>query len=213
MAVETPSPDTLADKLSYVLDKGIVEPQCGPCCIDCGPIYAFANVETYLKLQEALGGTSLLGEVCCIESCLKELRIIIGEEAFEIFNDKGIVDHSSLDGGKSYLCEVLEQAKNNNASAQDVFDIVNVLLDEGIVIYCDGETKVTASVETFLKYAEAVGITCGAPPPVPARVSTSAVVTTNCIDIDGCCTNVVASVETYLKYAEAVGPGPGPVPL
>lgn len=207
MAVEssttttTTSYNTLADKLLEVLGKGIVEPQCGPCCIDCGPLYVFASVETYLKLAEAVGFTVTLGQTCCIETCLKELRIIVGEEAYQIFSDKGIVDHSSLDGGKSYLCDLLEYAKNNNATTEDIIDLVTVALDAGVVIYCDGDTKVTASVESFLKYAEAAGITCsaGLPPVCPLA------------DIQ-CCTNIVASIETYLKYAEAVGGGPGPVP-
>lgn len=193
MSTSTPS-------LSLIdaLDKGIVENNCAPCCIDCGDIYVLASVETYLKLWEALGGGDNCKK-CCSNTCLNDLKTIVGDDAFEYLLDKGFVEYSTIDG-KSYLCDILEYAKNNNSSAQDVFDLVNVLIDDGIVIYCDGQNKVTASVETFLKYAEAEDLNCSAtlPPVCP-------------LPLDQCCVSITASVESYLKYQES-GAGCGSTP-
>lgn len=72
-------------------------------------------------------------------------------------------------------------------------EIFDRLLDKGYVMPISESSiccpvcgpYVLASVETYLKFAEAVGIDSSSPSP--------------------CCANVFASVETYLKYAEAIG--------
>lgn len=191
----------IAASFLNTLEIGIVENNCAPCCIDCGEIYVLASVETYLKLWESLGGEPGCDNKCCSNTCINDLKIIVGDDAFEYLLDKGFTEYSTING-KSYLCDILEYAKNNNASAQDVFELVNVLLDVGIVIYCDGKSKITASIETFLLYAEGLGLTCSAdiPPTCP-------------LPLDKCCINVTSSIQSYLKYAEAVGcTGLPPVP-
>ena len=159
MAVENNTGSSPGDKLETILEKGIVESFCQPCCIDCSfKRYVFASVETYLKYAEAVGLT-LSNSKCCIETCQKELRIIIGEENYKVLLDKGMVDDASING-KSYLCSILEYAKKNNLSPQEIFELVDSILDVGVVIDCYGEdgVKITASVETYLKYAEAGGL-------------------------------------------------------
>jgi hypothetical protein len=94
-------------------------------------------------------------------------------------------------------------------STSTIAEIIDRILDKGMVLTncnlccstCDGR-GVLASVETYLKYAEAVGLTQSAA--VPALPPSGAVEVNNSDDYR-CCTNVRASVETYLKYAEAVG--------
>jgi hypothetical protein len=51
------SNNTYATALGRLLDKGIIEDNCKYCCPDCGNMYAVAEVETFLKLAEALGFT------------------------------------------------------------------------------------------------------------------------------------------------------------
>lgn len=188
----------IATSFLETLEIGLVENDCAPCCIDCGDIYVLASIETYVKLKESLGGEPNCDNKCCSNTCINDLKKIIGDDAFEYLLDKGFVEYSTING-KSYLCDILEYAKNNDASAQDIFDLVTVLLDLGIVIYCDGKDKITSSVEKFIEYAEGVGLNCSIPP---------------CqLPLDKCCVNVTASVSSYLKYAEAVGCiGSGPVP-
>jgi hypothetical protein len=43
--------------LDRILDKGVINTNCGICCPDCEGIYSLASVETQLKLLEALGLT------------------------------------------------------------------------------------------------------------------------------------------------------------
>jgi len=97
----------------------------------------------------------------------------------------------------------------NNRSSMD--ETLDRILDKGLNFpncgYCCPDCEgvyVLASVETFIKFGEAVGITIPAVP--PASPSSN-----NLLGSFGndtglvCCSNVYASVETYLKYAEAVG--------
>jgi hypothetical protein len=96
---------------------------------------------------------------------------------------------------------------NNRTFMSDTLDRV---LDKGVNFpncgYCCPDCEgvyVLASVETFLKFAEAVGITISAAvPALPAGDILSGVLPDN---PETCCSNVYASTETYLKYAEAMG--------
>ena len=88
--------------------------------------------------------------------------------------------------------------KNATFNNNDVAEEVDLILDKGIMMpnedqvcctTCDGP-YVMASVETWLKLAEALDWTSGEflQP-----------------DINLCCNSVNAGVETYLKYADAMG--------
>lgn len=190
--------ESLSSKLISLLSTGIIENQCSDCCIDCGEIYVLAGQEKYVTLVQELGGDGGTNIRCCTETCLKEIQEIVGEDAYNILLNKGFFEYSSLEG-KSYLCDVLEYAKQNNASPQDVFDLVQAILNIGIVIYCNGEDRITASIETFLQYAEGVGLLCEPPLDCPLSIS-------------DCCLKITSSINGYLAFSEAIGGGDGPTP-
>lgn len=110
-----------------------------------------------------------------------------------------------------YLFNIVEQlyisGRNNNLS-----NILSTILDEGYVtticnICCPGCSGAwtLSSVETFLKFAEAVGLTqtAAVPPALPLQ-SNFLEEGVDFKDFE-CCLSIKASIETYLKYAEAVG--------
>jgi hypothetical protein len=198
------------DQLAQILDRGDISPLCS--CCPCGNLYAFASVETFLKLAEALGWTNDQScpswySDCCTENCLDKLGELYGPVLTDLILNKGMVEYSLL-GTKSTLCDIYNYLKDNNVPIQDAIDFVDMILDKGVVFYCnvndsyiEGDQQVIASVETFLGYAEAIGINCVDP-------SNCA-----CLPTEKCCLSVKGSVETYLKFAEAFGSsGPGPIP-
>jgi len=184
------------DQLAQILDRGDISPLCS--CCPCGNLYAFASVETFLKLGEALGWTGPDVQSCpswysdcCTENCLDKLGELYGSALTDVILDKGIVEYSLL-GTKSTLCDIYDYLKNNNVPIQDAIAFVGTILDNGVVFYCnvsnpdiEGDQQVLASVETYLAYAEAMGITCNDP-------SNCA-----CLPTEKCCLSVKGSVETY----------------
>jgi hypothetical protein len=96
-----------------------------------------------------------------------------------------------------YLFELAKEGTNGIANQLTFEEVVDRLLDKGVVLTncklcCPGcnDMYSLASVETQLKFLEAVGYTFlgqGCNP-------------------DPCCSNVYASVETYLKYEEQADP-------
>lgn len=100
--------------------------------------------------------------------------------------------------------------KTSNTSS--LAEYIDRILDKGITLNstenfccpdCDANRYVLSSVETYLKYAEAVGLTESAA--VPAAIPFGETTIQEPKFVKPCCRNVRASVETYLKYAEAVG--------
>jgi hypothetical protein len=92
-----------------------------------------------------------------------------------------------------YLFELAKEGTNGIANQYTFEEVVDSLLDRGVVLTncklcCPGcnDMYSLASVETQLKFLEAVGYTF---------------LGQNC-NPDPCCSNVYASVETYLKYQE-----------
>lgn len=87
----------------------------------------------------------------------------------DYFLEEGIVEYGSLNSDSSSSINKLRDLlfSINTTQTEDV--IFKQVLDKGIVVYCSEYWTVIASIETFLKYAEATGITgCGVAPPVPA---------------------------------------------
>jgi hypothetical protein len=102
---------------------------------------------------------------CCNDNCLDEFKEFIGPVCYEVLNDKGFVEYSSIQA-KGLACKLLELAEKYNIGASDIFSIINVILDKGIVVYCDESGTISiASVETWLKYAEMIGLTQSAAVP------------------------------------------------
>jgi hypothetical protein len=227
-AVFSPANDNpFQEIVDRILDRGIIEPNCGICCSDCDDVYVLASVETYLKFWEAMystqfGGCTFQGG-CCVNvlaavetylkyeeaagnddnstccngftECSEELFcwMIQGssdpEDDKDRILDKGIVEQGNIVNnctgvGGSDLCKFTEflaeyYAIDKRAQITSKSEIVDRILDKGIVFYCNPETGeiVVASVETFLKYAENIGIICSAPA-IPAPTSITETTTT-----------------------------------
>lgn len=163
--------------LKDFLDLGSIEPICNNCCPDCGQIYIFSSVETFLKLYENFP-VNISESACCSNTCSSQFEQYVGNVKYLPLLDKGLVEYSTI-GGKSILCYFVEYAEAYGLTGDQLTGIVDEILDSGIVIYCDGENQVIGSVEAFDKYVETSGIT-------PS--------------LDECCTSVIASVETYNTF-------------
>lgn len=177
--------------IETILDKGEISPQCD--CCPCSNIYVFASVETALKFLEAAGWigyqqdctTRSYSTSCCTENCLDKLEELYGAILTDRILDKGMYEYSLL-GTRSTLCDAYDYLKDNNVPVNDALDFIDMILDKGIVFQCHGDNQILASVETYLKYAEAVGlIMCDDPNPC------------NCLPPEQCCLSIIASVETY----------------
>ena len=185
------------ETLDRMLDKGIVTTKCNVCCPCEDGGYVLASVETFLKYAEALvnnNGAEFTGDTCCssfpaaVESTLDECFTAPNIDCTDRILDKGIVEQGLING-QSQLQHFIDwiisimPLVGTTTTACEIFEKI---IDKGIVILCEKDTDrvIIASVETFLKWNEAI---------VPE------------INVVTCCTNVHASVETYLKYAEAIG--------
>ena len=107
---------------------------------------------------------------CCNETCLDRLRLLIGGVGFDYLRDKGILEYSTMSTTGGFLCNFLNFAEANGIfnglSVLEITEIIDRIMDNGIVISCQSDILVIASVETYLKYAEAVGLTQDAAVPL-----------------------------------------------
>jgi hypothetical protein len=180
---------TPAEILDIILDKGNVQSNenLEICCPDCVQVmngnnvsvYVISSVETFLKFSEAIGFTRGITPTCCTHLAASVETTLKFTEAFGIpenpiptcsknFNscintDKGVVEYGSL-SGESQLCRINDfidlsiELDPTSASKEEQLDRI---LDKGMVISCYDDEIVTASVETWLKWAEANGLTGG----------------------------------------------------
>ena len=95
--------------------------------------------------------------------CVDQLKLKVGLTNFQTFINKGIFENERL-YDQSALCYLLEYFYEIGVTDQNVVsDIIERLLDKGLVINCTSQNfLVIGSVETYLKYAEAVGLTVSA---------------------------------------------------
>jgi hypothetical protein len=123
-----------------------------------------ASVETFLKFNEAADMIPNFPSQCdnpSFENCYAQMISELNLSGAQINNllDKGIVETGAigLDGsGSSYLC-ILADCISSAFNLQTVdpsskAEILDRILDKGIVIDCTGDTLVIAAVETFLRY-------------------------------------------------------------
>lgn len=111
----------------------------------------------------------------------------------------------------TYLFEKAAEARVNDNTRASFAEIIDRILDKGIVITncglcCPdcGDVYSLASVETQLKILELMQLTqSAAVPALPGPLG--AVEKTSNGNNGPCCSNVYASVETWLKYAEGMG--------
>jgi hypothetical protein len=131
----------------------------GQCCYNIK-----ASIETYLKFTETQEGRPAYPDPCdnpSFENCYAQMISELNLSGAQINNllDKGIVETGAigLDGsGSSYLC-ILADCISSAFNLQTVdpsskAEILDRILDKGIVIDCTGDTLVIAAVETFLRY-------------------------------------------------------------
>jgi hypothetical protein len=127
------------------------------CCM-----HIFASVETELKLLEAIGGPPYNQEEFCSEnfiSCLNELLSGITSDDYSRIIDKGIVEYNSF-FNSSQIC-LINQFINTMTTldpATSKIDLIDTILDYGIIVSCYDDEIVIASVETWLKWAEGSGL-------------------------------------------------------
>ena len=179
---------TIAEVLDQITDKGIVLSieNDTVCCPDCTKVYVFASVETFLKFAETIGGLNCcLHTTSSVETNLKLVEAVGGTlevptcpqnynscidslfedltpEEIDRILDKGIVEYGSI-SGDSQVCRIhdfINLSYNNQIGAvpSTKGEILDRLLDKGIVIACSETEIIIASVETYLKWADAVGL-------------------------------------------------------
>jgi len=96
---------------------------------------------------------------CCTENCFDELKDYVGPQNYDLIRDKGLIEYSSIYGG-AFICRLLQFKDEVNMQIADFMQLLNIILDKGVNVYCNKDGMTTfAGTETFLKYAEAIGIT------------------------------------------------------
>lgn len=127
------------------------------CCV-----HITASVETTLKFNEACGAPTNINCPTNFNECVNSIKETLTAEGVDRILDKGIVEFGSL-SGLSQVCRLkefidlsLELDPLNSSSNAEILDRI---LDKGIIISCYGTDIIMASVETWLKWAEAVGLT------------------------------------------------------
>jgi hypothetical protein len=123
-----------------------------------------ASIQTTLKFNEAMGGDANNSLNCPnnYNTCINELKNTLTAEGLDRILDKGIVEYGSL-SGLSQVCKIHEfidisvSADTLNTYTKD--EVINLILDKGIVISCLNDEIIFGSVETWLKWAEASGLT------------------------------------------------------
>jgi hypothetical protein len=179
--------NTYSEVLDSILDEGIVTNNYGYCCPECGQEYVFASgetflkyaeaagllnqssdccmnidasIETYLKFLEALGWTPT---ACNTDICSDELEDYVGVTIYDNLRDIGMIEYSSLLGG-SFMCKLLDWKGIVTITPTEFGELVESFLEKGLVVSCLDGNIIISSVETYLKYAEAVGLTPSALP-------------------------------------------------
>jgi hypothetical protein len=170
------------EAIDRILDKGIFYPVISSSCGDnTDGTYVLASVETYLKYSEATGHADEYSVYSSVETYLKAqqaagtavrkhklflpsvLKLVKNLDANQYsgdrVRDKGIVEIENFS-----IIEKLDSDIDSwdfgDSTRTEVWDRI---LDKGIVFSHAKGRGVIASVETYLKYAEAVGLTNNGP--------------------------------------------------
>lgn len=129
---------------------------------------------------------------CCngFDECMDELICWTTENAsnastvIDLLQDIGIVEYGQIQNNctgavSSSICKLVDlfkRYKNVKLAASRVV-VIQTILNKGIVISCDSNGEIhMASVETWLKYAEAVGLTESAAVPALGETTTTTTV-------------------------------------
>ena len=181
--------NTILQNIQSYLNAGSNDVECNTCCPECGDIYVFASAETFSIFSEAQtsGPYPVFSETpCCYERCITELYDYVGSaENIETILGRGILEYSTIQE-KSFVCLLLDFATENDLSGDELAELIVYILDLGVVVSCINGNTIVSSVETWLKWAEAMS---------PQKITSE----------NACCLTVTANIETYLKLAEALG--------
>ena len=180
---------TLAEKYSEaidrILDKGIVYDISGEIST-----YAIGSVETYLKYGEALGFQSDYSVFASVENYLKaaeahlpirqnklflpsinRLRVLdeVNAEVVDRLLDKGVAESGDWSLILRFVRDCKKWADLEGINVTEFSIIIDTILDRGIVFSQFTENSATiSSVETYLRLAEAQGLTGGGGAAIPA---------------------------------------------
>jgi hypothetical protein len=100
---------------------------------------------------------------CCDKNCFQEIKDFVGPANYTLLRDAGLLEYGTIYGG-SFFCKILDFKDSVNMSVIDFMDLLDRILTKGMVISCKNNLTTFASVETYLKYAEAIN---GGGPAVP----------------------------------------------
>jgi hypothetical protein len=93
---------------------------------------------------------------CCDKNCFDDIKTFVGTTNYTLLRDKGLLEYGTIYGG-SFFCKILDFKDSVSMSVTDFMGLLDRILDKGLVISCKNNLTTFASVETYLKYAEAVG--------------------------------------------------------
>jgi len=92
---------------------------------------------------------------CCTNNCFQEIKDFVGAANYDILRDKGLLEYGTIYGG-SFFCKILVFKDDVNMSISDFMSLLDRILDKGLVISCDNNLTTLSSMETYLKYDEAL---------------------------------------------------------
>ncbi len=92
---------------------------------------------------------------CCDKNCFQEIKDFVGPIIYSTLRDRGLLEYGTIYGG-SFFCKLLDFKDSVNMSVPDFADLLERILDKGLIISCKNNLTTFASVETTLKYKEAV---------------------------------------------------------
>jgi hypothetical protein len=179
----TESGDVNYKKMDTTLDKGMVITNGGKFDLPNGYLYTLSSIETSAKLLEAISSESVVFTQWVIDNGFSGATSSIstgilnewGSEYLAEFEKSGLYEATNSTSDLSWFSTTYKFVLNYGNDFSPVR-----FLDKGIVIYYSSESDsiVFSSVETFLKYAEAIGLytttlnikynTFGGPSAVPA---------------------------------------------
>lgn len=155
---------TLEERVIALLDRGVVTENTGLyCCPDCG-VYVLCSVNTFLKYIEGVGDIPVSCTLNVTASV--ETYLVYAESIQQYVTDDHRTNPQSTSCVESYSTEevmdagVVELGTINNSTLVCIVGqnglLTPTFLDAGIVVECKNGEIIIASVNTYLKYLEAI---------------------------------------------------------
>ena len=126
-----------------------------PCCVNfAGTVSSFTSFA--FTFEDPIG----FSKFCCnnnnFNDCVNKLTSAVKDGASII--DRGVVEYGTVKEN-SLLCKLVDLLSGCDTQITDLQKILNIFLDKGFVIACTNTGLFVGSLEEYLKYAEAVGLT------------------------------------------------------